>query len=69
MELASHAMAARTPEGADRRPTRKKRPYVARVNHGGNFCGHQTDSPRLDLIKPEASKRRPGILIELQARI
>lgn len=69
MELASHAMAARTREGADHRPTRKKRPYVERVNHGGNFCGHQTDSPRLDLIRPETSKRRPGILIELQERI
>lgn len=69
MELASHAMAAHAREGANHRPTRKKRPYVERVNHGGNFCGHQTDSPRLDLTRPETSKRRPGILIELQERI
>ena len=69
MELATHAMTEGTQEGASRRPARKKRPYVDRVNHGGNFCGHQTDSPRLDLIRPESSKRRPGILIELQERM
>jgi len=47
----------------------RKRAYVARVNDGGNFCGHQPDSPRLGLIRPADSKRRPGILIELQERI
>lgn len=69
MELASHAMTVRTQKGANHRPAKTKRPYVDRVNHGGNFCGHQTDSPRLDLIRPETSKRRPGILIELQERM
>jgi len=69
MELASHVMGALTREGANHHPKRAKRPYVERVNHGGNFCGHQTDSPRLDLTRPESSKRRPGILIELQERI
>lgn len=69
MELATHAMDARTQSGAGHPNTRKKRPYVERVNHGGNFCGHQPDQPRLDLIRPETSKRRPGILIELQERI
>lgn len=56
-------------QSTDDRPARKKRPYVARVNHGGNFCNHQPDSPRLELIKPAKSKRRPGILIELQKRM
>lgn len=67
MEFAFAGAARSQPGIADSH--RKSRPYVSRVNHGGNFCGHQTDSPRLDLHKPEASKRRPGILIELQERI
>lgn len=69
MELALQAMDARTQVGASHRKIKEKRPYVARVNHGGNFCGHMPDSPRLDLVKPTTDKRRPGIIIELQARI
>ena len=46
-------------------------PYVARVNNGGNFCGHTPDSPRLELVKPVtgAGKKLPGILTVLQERI
>ena len=69
MDLATQAMDARTQGGTCHQQTREKRPYVDRVNHGGNFCGHSPDSPRLDLVKPTTSKRRPGILIELQARM
>ncbi len=45
------------------------RPYVQRTNHGGNFCGHQPDAPRLDLIRPTTDKNRPGILRQLQERV
>jgi len=69
MDLAMQAMDARPQDGANHRKIREKRAYVARVNHGGNFCGHQPDSPRLDLVSPTTDKQRPGILIELQARI
>ena len=47
----------------------EKRPYVPRVNGGGNYCGHQPESPRLTLIKPATDKNRPGILRVLQSRI
>jgi len=41
------------------------------VNHGGNYCGHSPESPRLGLVKDVASpgKSLPGILTELQERI
>lgn len=45
------------------------RPYVPRINSGGNFCGHQPDAPRLELVKPTTDKRRPEILRRLQERI
>ena len=45
------------------------RAYVHRVNSGGNFCGHQPDAPRLELVKPTTNKNRPKILTELQSRI
>lgn len=50
---------------------RKVRAYVPRVNHGGNYCGHAPDAPRLELVKPVTSpdKKLPGILIELQERV
>lgn len=47
----------------------EKRPYVPRVNGGGNYCGHQPESPRLSLIKPTTDKNRPGILKALQVRV
>ncbi|WP_271408136.1 hypothetical protein [Pseudomonas sp. Q1-7] len=46
-----------------------RREYVPRVNQGGNFCGHEVDAPKLDLITPTTQKHRPGILSELQARV
>lgn len=46
----------------------RSRAYVPRVNHGGNYCGHLPDSPRLHFTDT-TEKRRPGILIELQDRI
>jgi hypothetical protein len=46
-----------------------RREYVPRINHGGNFCGHVVNVPKLDLITPTTEKRRPGILRELQARV
>ena len=46
-----------------------KRPYVPRLNGGGNFCGHRPDVPRLELVKPTTNKNRPKILTELQSRI
>ena len=50
---------------------RRKRQYVPRVNHGGNYCGHSPDSPRLGLLKPVtgSDKTLPGILRELQERL
>lgn len=50
---------------------RRSRPYVHRVNHGGNYCGHAPESPRLGLVKDVVSpgKSLPGILIELQERV
>lgn len=47
----------------------EKRPYVPRENHGGNFCGHQPDAPRLVLVQNTTNKRRPQILKVLQFRI
>lgn len=49
---------------------RSKRPYVHRVNHGGNYCGHSPGAPRLELLKPVVApgKALPGILTELQER-
>jgi hypothetical protein len=46
-----------------------RREYVPRINHGGNYCGHVVNAPKLDLITPTTEKRRPGILRELQARV
>lgn len=50
---------------------RRKRAYVHRVNHGGNYCGHSPESPRLELVKPVVApgKALPGILTELQVRV
>ena len=50
---------------------RRKRQYVPRVNHGGNYCGHSPESPRLGLLKPVtgSDKTLPGILRELQERL
>lgn len=45
------------------------REYVPRINHGGNFCGHVVDMPKLNLSVSTTTKRRPGILTELQARV
>ncbi|MNM40938.1 hypothetical protein D3C81_517470 [compost metagenome] len=45
------------------------REYVPRINQGGNFCGHEPDAPKLDLVKSSTGKRRPGILCELQTRM
>lgn len=45
------------------------RTYVPRVNSGGNYCGHQPDAPRLDLVKPTTTKTRPKILTLLQERV
>lgn len=56
-------------DGKTARQFRRSRPYVPRVNNGGNYCGHQPDSPRLELVKPTTPNRRPGILIELQERM
>lgn len=46
----------------------KTREYSARVNTGGNFCGHRVDAPKLD-IAPTTEARRPRIIIELQQRV
>ena len=46
-----------------------KRSYIPRTNPGGNFCGHQPDAPRLELVRPTTAKTRPGILRELQGRV
>ena len=46
-----------------------KRAYIPRTNPGGNFCGHQPDAPRLELVRPTTAKARPGILRELQGRV
>lgn len=50
---------------------RRKRPYVPRVNHGGNYCDHSPESPKLALLKPVTSpdKTLPGILLELEERL
>lgn len=50
---------------------RRSRAYVHRVNHGGNYCGHSPDAPRLGLVKNVVSvgKSLPGILTELQERV
>lgn len=45
------------------------RKYVPRVNHGGNFCGHQVDAPQLALVKASTLKNRPKILSRLQEEI
>jgi hypothetical protein len=45
------------------------RAYIPRTNSGGNFCGHQPDAPRLELVKPSTDKTRPKILAELQSRV
>lgn len=37
------------------------RPYVARVNEGGNFCGHNPGAPRVVMANP-ASRKIPLIL-------
>ncbi len=43
--------------------------YIPRTNQGGNFCGHQPNAPRLELLRPTTAKKRPGILTELQRRV
>ena len=48
---------------------RRRRPYVPRVNAGGNYCGHSPDAPRLALVKPTTFKNRPKILLRLQEEI
>ncbi len=50
---------------------RRSRPYVQRVNHGGNYCGHSPENPRLELVKDVVSpgKALPGILTELKERV
>lgn len=45
------------------------RAFVPRVNSGGNFCGHQPDAPRLELVRATTNKTRPKILAELQRRV
>ena len=45
------------------------RSYTPRENSGGNFCGHQPDAPRLELVRPTTDKIRPKILAELQGRV
>lgn len=45
------------------------RAYTPRENSGGNFCGHQPDAPRLELVKPTTDKIRPKLLAELQGRV
>jgi len=47
---------------------KRSHPYVPRVNSGGNFCGHQPDSPRF-FIKPEKHANRPKILPRAQSAI
>lgn len=49
---------------------KRQRPYVPRVNDGGNYCGHSPEFPRLELVKPvtASDKNLPGILIELIER-
>lgn len=44
------------------------RPYVQRINRGGNFCNHDPAWPALDLVKPRA-KKFPPILKKLIQRI
>ena len=44
------------------------RAYVARVNAGGNYCGHLPGKPRLELAKP-AAHRQPLIIRRAQERI
>lgn len=46
------------------------RPYVHRVNAGGNFCGHQPENPRIALIEPlkQGKGGLPGVLIEAMRR-
>ena len=50
---------------------KRARAYVHRVNHGGNYCGHSPEAPRLGLVKEVVAvgKSLPGILTELQERI
>lgn len=45
------------------------RAYTPRTNSGGNFCGHQPDAPRLQLVKVTTDKNRPSIISELQIRV
>lgn len=52
----------------DKKPTDARRAYVPRVNQGGNFCGHDKDNPRLDLVRPAASNL-PKILRKLTERL
>ncbi|EMA4529852.1 hypothetical protein U3C01_006797 [Pseudomonas aeruginosa] len=42
---------------------------MPRVNNGGNYCGHQPDAPRLELVKPSTLKNRPKILQRLQEEV
>lgn len=46
-----------------------RRPYVHRTNTGGNFCGHDPQKPRLELVVPTTLKTRPLILQRLQERV
>lgn len=46
-----------------------KRPYVHRTNPGGNFCGHDPQKPKLELVVPTTLKNRPLILQRLQERV
>lgn len=50
---------------------RRSRPYTHRVNHGGNYCGHSPETPRLELVYDVVSpgKALPGILTELKERV
>lgn len=45
--------------------------YVPRINHGGNYCGHYREKPRLKLDEPikKGKGQRPSILFESQERI
>lgn len=46
------------------------RPYIHRINAGGNFCGHQPDNPRIALMEPikQGKGGIPGVLLELMRR-
>jgi len=49
-------------------PAAFARPYVPRVNRGGNYCGHDPDRPRFSPIV-SASDKIPKVLLTLAERL